>query len=172
MNIRKSNMADVEEILRVFAYAREQMRLNGNPNQWVDNYPSREVVEKDITDGNSYVLEEDGHICGTFAFILGADPTYSVIENGQWLNDESYGTIHRIASNGRAKGVFNQCLEFCQRHISNIRIDTHEDNLLMQHLIEKNGFQRCGIIYIKNGSPRIAYQRQGELIPPHKSQSI
>ena len=32
----------------------------------------------------------------------------------------------------------------------------------MQHLIEKNGFKRCGIIHIADGSPRIAYERTGE----------
>ena len=29
----------------------------------------------------------------------------------------------------------------------------------MQHLLESNGFVRCGIIHIADGSPRIAYQK-------------
>ena len=28
----------------------------------------------------------------------------------------------------------------------------------MQHILTKFGFQRCGIIYVKNGTERIAYQ--------------
>ena len=28
----------------------------------------------------------------------------------------------------------------------------------MQHLIERSGFTRCGIVYMEDGSPRIAYQ--------------
>jgi len=28
----------------------------------------------------------------------------------------------------------------------------------MQHVIEKNGFKKCGIIYVKDGSERIAYE--------------
>ncbi len=28
----------------------------------------------------------------------------------------------------------------------------------MQHILTKYGFQRCGIIYVKNGTERIAYQ--------------
>ncbi len=43
--------------------------------------------------------------------------------------------------------------------MSNFRIDTHNDNKIMQHVIEKNGFIRCGIIYVKDGSPRIAYEK-------------
>lgn len=32
----------------------------------------------------------------------------------------------------------------------------------MQQVFEKNGFERCGIIYVEDGSPRIGYQRQKE----------
>ena len=41
----------------------------------------------------------------------------------------------------------------------NIRIDTHKDNKIMQGLLARHGFSYCGIIYLKNGSPRLAYQR-------------
>ena len=29
----------------------------------------------------------------------------------------------------------------------------------MQGLLARHGFSYCGIIYLKNGSPRLAYQR-------------
>ena len=41
----------------------------------------------------------------------------------------------------------------------NLKIDTHEDNVVMQHVLEKNGFERCGKIYTHDGTPRIAYQK-------------
>ena len=77
-----------------------------------------------------------------------------------WLNDEEYGTIHRIASNGSVKGIFESCLKYCESIVDNIRIDTHHNNFIMQYLIEKNGFTKCGIIFVRDGSPRIAYQRK------------
>ena len=49
----------------------------------------------------------------------------------------------------------NWCLEHCE----SLRADTHADNKIMQHLLEKNGFTRCGIIHVADGTPRIAYQR-------------
>ena len=158
MKIRKSELADLEKILRVYEYAREQMRLNGNPSQWGDKYPAESVLIRDIENGNSYLIEESGRICGVFTFIIGTEPTYRKIE-GVWKNEERYGTIHRIASAGLENGIFEQCLKYCESKIANIRIDTHFDNKIMQHLIEKNGFERCGIIYVEDGSPRIAYQR-------------
>ena len=127
------------------------MRSNGNPNQWYDKFPEASTLSNDIDRNNSYVIEQDGIICGVFTFIIGKEPTYERIE-GSWKNDDDYGTIHRIASNGKIKGIFDICLKFCENKISNIRIDTHKDNKIMQHLIEKNGFEKCGIIYVEDGS--------------------
>ena len=158
MEIRNTQLQDLNNILGVYKYAREQMKLSGNPHQWYDKYPTEEKIVDDIKNANSYVIENCGTLCGVFTFIIGEEPTYQKIE-GQWKNDKPYGTIHRLASSGAESGIFNQCLKFCQSKISNIRIDTHRDNKIMQHLIEKNGFERCGIIYVADGSPRIAYQK-------------
>ena len=68
-------------------------------------------------------------------------------------------TIHRIASNGEQRGVFHSVLNWCSAQCPNIRIDTHRDNARMIHLIEQAQFTRCGIIYTRDNSPRIAYQR-------------
>ncbi len=159
MNIRKSTNEDLDALLGIYEYAREQMRLNGNPTQWGNNNPPIETIKRDIESGNSYVVEKDGEICGTFALILGKEPTYAVIKDGSWLNDEEYGVIHRVASNGKEKGIVFTCLAYCESKIDNVRIDTHEDNKIMQHLLEKAGYQRCGTIFVEDGTPRIAYQK-------------
>ena len=92
-----------------------------------------------------------------FYFAVEADPTYGYIE-GTWLNDAPYGVIHRIAVGESGKGVAAECFAFAETHCTNLRIDTHENNKPMQHVVEKNGFQCRGIIYISDGSPRIAYE--------------
>ena len=50
-------------------------------------------------------------------------------------------------------------VQFCEQSINHLRIDTHNDNKIMQHVIEKNGFKRCGIIHVNDGSERIAYEK-------------
>ena len=94
--------------------------------------------------------------------LLGRGPDtnhwYYTYENGEWLNDNPYVTIHRIASDGKIRGIFACAVDYCRNFCDDVRIDTHESNLVMQGLIEKNGFQRCGTIYVADGSPRIAYQ--------------
>lgn len=159
MNIRLATLADLEAINAIYAYARKQMAQNGNPDQWGKNHPPLALIKQDIVKQVLYVLETPEHtLGGVFAFICGADPTYQKIE-GQWANDRPYGVIHRIAGNGQIKGVFEKALAFCEAKCANLKIDTHPDNLIMQHLITKNGFQYCGIIYTDDQTKRLAYQK-------------
>lgn len=159
MKIRKALPEDLNSILKIYETAREYMRKSGNPTQWGTNKPHKELLVDDIRKGELYVGEgDDGNVHFVFAFILGEDPTYSYIENGKWLSNAPYGTIHRIASDGVVSGVVKTAVDFCKKTITNLRIDTHENNKTMQHVVEKLGFVKCGIIYIDDGTPRIAYQ--------------
>ena len=172
--IRQAEMADFPQILAIYRKAREFMKENGNPSQWGDTFPREEVLRNDIEEKRHlYVItrgETGETIAGVFALIIGPDPTYAVIEpcegdpparSGFWLSDSLYGTIHRLASGGRAHGIFAEAIAYSRRQIAHLRIDTHEDNLIMQHLIERAGFSRRGIIYTDDGSPRIAYECVG-----------
>jgi len=156
--IRIAQAEDLPDILQIYAYARSFMAANGNPNQWGKSNPSRETLEADIAEQKLYVAMKEDMICGVFFFDIGEDPTYRSIYDGAWLSDAPYGTIHRVASRGSG-GLFAACVEFCLQKCGHLRIDTHADNHIMQHVIEKNGFQRRGIIYIADGTPRIAYER-------------
>ncbi len=161
MKIRQAAGKDLGRIMEIYAYARKFMAENGNGTQWGNNRPSQAAVENDIEAGQSFVgVDDKGKIHFVFAFILGKDPTYAVIENGSWLNEKPYGVIHRIAGDGQVHGVLRECVGFCLDRCDNLRIDTHENNKIMQHLLAKNGFVKCGIIYLENGDPRIAYQKQ------------
>ena len=155
--VRKAAPADVSRILEIYAHVREFMSNTGNPNQWGMVYPPLEMLEEDILRGNLYVVEENG-IHGVFAYFTEPDPTYSYIEDGAWLSDSPYGTIHRVASDGIG-GVFSAVLQYAMERNPHVRIDTHHDNKVMQHVLEKHGFRRCGIIYLEDGDPRIAYEK-------------
>ena len=158
MIIRKALIDDIDKIMNVYSIAQDFMIKSGNPNQWGHDYPKRELIEQDIEDETSIVICDGDAIRGVFALFSGLEPTYEYIENGKWLNDEEYVTLHRIASDGKAKGIFKYAVDYCKTVSDNIRIDTHADNAVMQRLIEKNGFVKCGKIYVRDGSPRIAYQ--------------
>ena len=168
IEIRKTQPTEVELLMDIFEQAKRIMRKDGNMRQWTGGYPSREIVMADIGQGNSYVCVDDsGEIVGTFTFILGKDPTYTHIYNGEWLDDTlPYGVIHRLASTGQSKGVANACLQWCCGQVQNLRADTHRDNRILQHILKKHGFQYCGIIYLANGDERLAFQEIALSLPP------
>lgn len=157
MEIRKAVNSDIQDILKIYDYARQYMIDNGNPTQWSSKYPDEAVVKTDIEKGHLYVCVENAELVGVFVFFIGKEPTYSVIENGEWHSDKEYGVIHRVASNGKARGVAKACFDYAKSQADYIRIDTHNDNKTMQSVIQKNGFTRCGIIHVSNGSERIAF---------------
>lgn len=158
--IRLSTFNDVSLILQMFDHSRQIMRSNGNTFQWPDGYPTAEMVLRDIERQASHIIEEDGRAVGTFALVVGIDPTYLEIEEGAWKDDSRpYGTIHRLACMPGTKGIADCCFDYCQQQINNLRADTHEANKILQHILDKHGFEYCGIIHIADGTPRKAYQK-------------
>ena len=158
--IRKAEKGDLPRIYEIYETARQFMRENGNHAQWGAGDRPEELLEDDISQGNLYVLEEAG-IHAVFAFIIGEDPTYLEIEEGSWKSEEPYAAVHRVASDGTVQGVLGHVMDYCSAQVPHLRIDTHKDNKVMQHVLEKYGFVSCGIVHVRDGSPRIAY----ELLP-------
>ena len=158
LSIRKASPDELGRLMEIYRTAQDYMIATGNPNQWGHFNPPEERVKEDIRTGISHVIFDESGIHGVFAMCAGEDPTYSYIENGSWLNDGPYITVHRIASDQKVHGVFDCAIEYCKARADNIRIDTHAENRIMQKLIKRNGFKECGTIYLANGSPRMAFQ--------------
>ena len=106
IHIRLASKEDIQNIMPLYAYARKFMAANGNPHQWNGNYPASEDILKDIANGNYYVCTPDNapeKIVGGFAFIIGREPNYAVIENGAWHSDQAdrlkafYGNSDAVA---------------------------------------------------------------------------
>jgi len=160
IRIRPSRPEELDTVLGLLDSGREIMHSSGNPLQWPKGTPSPEKVMRDIEGGHSYLILQDGAPVATFAFIPGPDPTYARIDGGAWLSDRPYYVIHRIAKLPAAAGVFKTMMDWCFSQSANIRIDTHHDNAIMRHCLEKYGFSYCGIIYLENGDERLAYQKE------------
>ena len=158
LSIRKSAPEDIPEMLEIFAAARRFMAGTGNPDQWSEDYPGKELLKSDIASGDSHVILSEGRIVATFVLRPGNDPTYDIIHYGNWPNDLPYATIHRIASRGERKGMLHAAMQYALERYSAIRIDTHRDNTVMRNAIAKEGFTYCGIIHCWNGTERLAYQ--------------
>lgn len=103
------------------------------------------------------MCEVDGRVVATFAFLPGPDECYDVIEDGQWRSDAPYAVLHRVASDGTVHGIAAAMFAFAKERADHLRIDTHQDNLPMQGASIKAGFERAGIVYVSDGTPRVAF---------------
>ena len=159
MDIRNSTFEDLQRIVEIYAGAKKYMAEIGNPRQWIDGYPSRELIKDDIAKKSGYVCLDEGKIVAVFYFRIENEPTYARLDRGRWLNDEPYGVIHRIAVDSRRNGIATFCLEWCFAQIGNIRIDTHKDNSAMRKVLLKNNYTYCGIVYMDDGTERLAFQK-------------
>ena len=158
MVIRPAVEADIPAVLPVFEAAKAIMRADGNFEQWgAPGFPGDALLLHDIARGGGYVIEKDS-IVAYFALLPSPEPTYDYID-GAWLTDEPYGVIHRIASYPDVHGIFSAIIEFAAERYPHLRIDTHRDNRIMQHVIDAAGFTYCGIIWLADGTERLAYER-------------
>ena len=91
--------------------------------------------------------------------VPGDEPTYAYIDHGRWIDTISpYTTLHRMAKVSGAHGIADTSFAVAKERFAHLRVDTHATNRPMRHLLEKEGFVYCGIIYMPDGSPRVAYE--------------
>lgn len=168
MKIRKATKGDLAAIMEIVRQAQEYFRSQGI-DQWQNNYPTEAVILADMELGESFVLEEDGQVVGTFMASFREDPTYQVIVDGDWQYKGPYAVIHRVAMDNRVKGrgLGSQIVQFMAERCLNretpvfvLRGDTHRDNQSMQRLFAKNGYRHCGTIFLADGSERWAFEKK------------
>lgn len=165
MNLRKAQPGDLAAVAAIYEEAKAALREQG-VDQWQDGYPNETSARADLKAGTCFVLTEDGGVVATACLDFGNEPTYDAIFEGAWQGDDkNYGFLHRVAVSGKIKGRGAASLFFeelkrqaAARGVTTLRGDTHRDNLPMQRAMEKNGFQRRGIIYLEDGSERLAYE--------------
>lgn len=156
--IQKATEADIEKIMEIYVRARIFMAEHGNESQWGSTYPEESLIAGDIARENLFTVSTPSGIHGVFYFAREEEPTYGVIHEGAWRSDAPYGVIHRIAGDGSG-GILKAAVDYAAGQTNSLRIDTHENNLVMQNALQKLGFRRSGIIFLEDGSLRIAYER-------------
>lgn len=131
--------------------------------QWHPGYPTLQTVQDDIAEGRGYVFTDTTGIIGYCCIISGEEPAYRKIK-GAWKTEKPYAVVHRMAfsKNARGKGLSGKAVglikELClAENICAIRVDTQDENKVMQHILEREGFIYCGLIQF-DGGPKRAYE--------------
>lgn len=135
-------------------------------DQWQNGYPDENSIRQDILNEKGYFLTDGQHIFAYLCMDFDGEPAYNHIR-GRWLTDPNadYMVIHRLAFNAQYRGkglsseIFNLAEQFCkEKGIQSIRVDTDENNKIMQHIMNKAGFTYCGTIWFA-GSSKLAYEK-------------
>ncbi|MFD1432985.1 GNAT family N-acetyltransferase [Lacticaseibacillus yichunensis] len=163
--VRPGKTDDIPAIMGIISDARAFLHEQGI-NQWQGTYPDQAAVEQDIAAGTNRVLVSAGVVLGTASLIEGPDPFYKRIDGDGWLGEDPYMMIHRFAVSSQIRGqhlskflMSNLISMAYAKGYRDLRIDTHAQNTIMQHVITSNGYQFRGIVYLDEPVPeRNAYQ--------------
>lgn len=163
ISYRLTQNSDLPDIMKIIGQAQDYFKNKGI-DQWQNGYPNEETFIHDIEMNHSYVFLSEDRVIATAMISFDGESTYDQIE-GMWMNDEPFAVVHRIAVDSELKGqniagqIFDIVKALCLKNgIRNIRVDTHRENLSMQRVLEKWGFCYCGIIWLRDGAERLAYQ--------------
>ncbi|RHW52221.1 GNAT family N-acetyltransferase [Bombilactobacillus bombi] len=163
--LRATQMKDLQTVFTIIKQAQTLLK-NEHIDQWQDGQPSLAQLQQDILHQQSYVLISKQHICGTAVLLQQPEPNYLQLQTA-WHSQTVYATIHRfaIAQAHQGQHLGNRLLSHLitlgyQQGFCNFRIDTHPNNLRMQHLIKEAGFIYRGSICLNKNpkKPRLAYE--------------
>lgn len=185
--MRYATTADIEQILAITDSARRFQRQCGF-RQWEDGYPAYENIAADIAAQGAYIFENEGTsakaaditIEGSniverenivaYAYLTEGDAEYNRLSR-IWHYPGPYGVIHRlaIAPGFRGQGLAAQILAMSEAHLAAqgiraMRIDTGQDNIVMQRILSRADYTCRGLHHFSWG-PRLAYEKP--LTQPH-----
>ncbi len=155
--LKKATLEDAESCYKILDLGRSFQREQGFV-QWTDDFPNLDTVKDDISKGKGYKLLYENEIIGYMYIAFDGEKDYNNIE-GEWLSHYAYATVHRVAfkpefrGKGLAQITFDLIKKLCKaNNFKSIRMDTDEKNERMQHVLEKNGFKKCGKISYNSGT--------------------
>jgi RimJ/RimL family protein N-acetyltransferase len=161
-NLRLATKEEIDMATKFINEARAYQNEQGFV-QWTDAYPNRDTVCDDVKQKIGYMFTEGGKPVGYMGISFSGEPAYDQIE-GAWKTGKPYAVVHRLAlgKEGRNKGVSKDIFSLIKKlcivnNIHAIRVDTDDANKLMQHVLQREGFQYCGTISFAGG-PKMAYE--------------
>jgi GNAT superfamily N-acetyltransferase len=163
MILRKAVFLEQPVIWGILQQAIEQRKQDGS-KQWQDGYPNEQTIYNDITNEYAYVLTENEVIIAYVAIIFGLEPAYNDIK-GNWLTNDDYVVVHRVATANEVKGrgVATQLFKMIEnlsieQKVYSIKVDTNFDNVPMMKILDRLNYTYCGEVFFR-GASRKAYEK-------------
>lgn len=157
MEIITPQKNDLPEILDLVAACTQKMQSEGN-FQWYDEYPTPEILTKDIEDKTLFIVKYVGKIIGILALTYKEEVQYKDIQwkdaEGRALEIHRMGVHPKCQGKGVGKKLFDFTEEYAQKNgYTSIRLDTYCQNKRMMELVEFRGYEKTGEIFFPPLAP-------------------
>ena len=161
--LTKAMLGDEALCMEIIADGRQFQQEQGFV-QWTEAYPILPDIAEDIETQRAWLLREGDTVLGYLCLDFDGEPAYDAITGGSWLCDEPYAVLRRLALNARGRGLTRVLFDLAaersrEQGITYLRLNTGLQNSRMQHILEKVGFEKRGII-IFQGSGKFAYEKR------------
>ena len=163
MNLRKATLSEIPAIWEILQQAIARRKQDGS-EQWQDGYPNEQTIQEDLVNDCAYVLVDNGRIIAYAAIIFDIEPAYTEIQ-GEWLTNDQYVVIHRVATSNEVlgKGIATQLFQLIEgvaleSNVYSIKVDTNFDNIPMLKILEKLEYVYCGEVFFRGGA-RKAFEK-------------
>ena len=163
--IQKAVISDLNELYAITKSC-AQVLIENQIFQWSENYPSKEILQKDIELQQIWKLTIATQIIGIIVLTEIEDAEY---KNVQWITNNNRNLyIHRLAvhPNFQGKGYAQQLMDFAEHYAKekqykSIRLDTFSQNKRNQQFYEKRNYIKLEAIYIPTQSefPFYCYEK-------------
>lgn len=154
----------VDVAMQIIEDCKQYLKQQGI-DQWQNGYPNKQALIEDIAQSRGYVIMLQKEIVGYISIDFNGEPAYDTITEGSWRTSEQYAVIHRLSLSRkvRGQGVAQKVFELVEemsleQNVTTIRIDTHRDNKLVQHILDKQCYSYCGVVQLSGGE-RLGYDK-------------
>lgn len=152
MMLRLATMQDLTRIMAIVQATVMEMHAYGN-YQWDEVYPTEQDFASDITQGDLFVSEAEGQICGLIC-INQTEP--AVYADAGWTLAEKALVLHRMAVDPalHGRGTGSELLQQAETlalslGLRYLKTDTYALNEKAQQLFLKHGYHFCGEIQFR-----------------------
>ncbi len=164
MKLVKATINDTKKAMQIINMAKKHLKEQ-DIDQWQNGYPDINCITNDTQSERGFFVCENEEILAYLYIDFSGEPAYENID-GEWLCNEKYVVVHRMAISENARGkrlsaeIFRLVEDFAKKQgVYYFRVDTDEANLKMQHILKKNGFEYRGKICFDN-SEKIAFDKK------------
>ncbi|MFT5779907.1 MAG: ribosomal protein S18 acetylase RimI-like enzyme [Crocinitomicaceae bacterium] len=152
--ISRGKREEIEVIIALTKACGKYLREQGI-DQWDENYPDYESIERDLSTQTLFTFREDKTIIGIVVLNETQDEEYGDID---WITEDGTRNlvVHRLAvlPDHQGKGIARKLMDHAEvfakeEGYDSIRLDTFSQNPRNQKFYQNRGYSDLGPVYLK-----------------------